>query len=734
MVDGAPLLLEIGTEELPPKALPELARALFDGVCAGLEKRGIGFSRDGARPLYSPRRLAVFVPDVESEQPAQKNEVPGPYLNIGLDAQGNPTPALLGFAAKNGLAVEQLSRMTDGKGERFVARSEKPGARTAQLLPEIVAEAVKALPIPKPMRWGSCEVAFVRPAHWLVMLLGDQVVEGEVLGLKSDRMSRGHRFHHGKSVWIADAGDYVDALRQAHVLVDPDERRARVREQVDQAAASVDGVARVSQALVEEVSCLVEWPSAILCGFDPGFLRLPHEALMLTMETNQKFFPVLSHEHRLTAHFIGIANIESKDPSEVRKGYERVIRPRFADAQFFFDEDLKQGLESMREGLSSVTYQQKLGSYADKSERVAVLAEAIALQVGVDAAHARRAAQLSRADLQSRMVGEFPELQGTMGRYYASAIGEPGPVADAIDHAYLPRFGGDGIAPSRLAQVLAVAERLDTLAGGFAAGLKPSGNKDPFALRRNALGLARTLIEGEVDVSLKVMLAYASGLVAIDMADKPVDQILATAATLGGLGLDVSSQQIDSRIASIYDLANADPAVVAELSNFILERLRSYYADQGFNAAQFDAVATREAGVDSLLDFDRRLKAIAGFSSLPEAPALAAANKRIRNILRKFEGVIPDSVSSALLLEPAEQALASAVEQAIAQTDPLLAERDYVGVLRQLAALRAPVDAFFDGVMVMSDDPSVRANRLALLKRLADRFSAVAAVEQLSNA
>ena len=733
------LLVEIGTEELPPKALPELAQAFFDGVCAGLDKRGLAFTREGARPLYSPRRLAVFVPALAAEQPTQKNDALGPYLNIGLNADGQPTPALLGFAAKNGVSVEQLQKITDGKGERFVARTERPGARTADLLPEIVAEALKALPVPKPMRWGSREISFVRPAHWLVILHGDNVVEGEVLGLKADRMSRGHRFHHGKPVWISAPEQYIDALRQAYVLVDPVERLAKVRAEIERAARRADGIARVADALVEEVSCLVEWPSAILCGFEPEFLRVPHEALISTMESNQKFFPVLNHEHRLTERFIGIANIESKDPGEVRKGYERVIRPRFADARFFFDEDLKQGLESMREGLASVTYQQKLGSYADKSDRVAVLAEAIALQIGADAAQARRAAQLSKADLQSRMVGEFPELQGIMGRYYAGAIGEPGAVADAIDHAYMPRFAGDAIAPTRLAQVLAVAERLDTLAGGFAAGLKPSGNKDPFALRRNALGLARTLIEGEIDCPLKTMLAYASGLVAIDMADRPVDQLLATAATLGGLGVDVSRQDIDSRIASIYDVANADPVMIEELGNFILDRLRGYYADQGFTGAQFDAVALlgqgdATAGFSSLLDFDQRLKAIAQFAALPEAPALAAANKRIRNILRKFDGVIPAQVSEALLTQAQERALADALASAIADTDPLLAARDYVGVLKRLASLRAPVDAFFDGVMVMADDPAVRDNRLALLKRLADRFAAVAAVEQLSNA
>ncbi|MCX7042190.1 MAG: glycine--tRNA ligase subunit beta [Gammaproteobacteria bacterium] len=693
MADMKSLLVEIGTEELPPKALPELARALFDGICAGLEKRGVEFDRTGAQPLYSPRRLAVLLPAVALQQPTQKSDALGPYKNIGLDAQGQPTQALAGFAAKNGVEISQLQTVTDAKGERFVARSEKPGASTAELLPEIINEAVKALPIPKPMRWGNRDIAFVRPAHWLLVLLGEKIVDAEVLGLRSDRMSRGHRFHHGKPVWISAPEDYVDAMRQAYVLVDPAERLARVREEIESAAARADGVARVAQSLLQEVSCLVEWPRAILCSFEPQFLRVPHEALISTMESNQKFFPVLNREHRLTEHFVGIANIESTDPSEVRKGYERVIRPRFADAQFFFDEDLKQGIESMREGLASVTYQRKLGSYADKTDRVATLASAIAHQVGVDPEMARRAAQLSKADLQSRMVGEFPELQGIMGRYYASAIGEPGAVANAIDHAYLPRFGGDAIAPAPLSQVLAVAERLDTLAGGFAAGLKPSGNKDPFALRRNALGLARTLVEGQIDCALRPLLVLANA----------------------GVG-------------------QTDPAATEELAGFIIERLRSYYGDQGLGNAQFDAVATLGDAVVSLADFDRRLKAIAEFAKLPEAPALAAANKRIRNILRKNEGVVPDDIDAALLVEPAEKALDAALTAAINDTTPLLATRDYLGVLRRLAQLREPVDAFFDGVMVMADDAAVRGNRLALLRSLADRFAAVAAVEQLSNA
>ena len=723
-----PLLVELGTEELPPKALPELAQAFYVGIVAGLGKRGIAVDAALGKALYSPRRLAVHLHYVPVQQPNTQLEVFGPYLNIGLDANGEPTAALRGFAQKNGLEVAQLERTSDAKGERFVARSDKPGAETATLLTEIVDEALKALPIPKPMRWGDRDVSFVRPAHWLVLLFGKEVIAGEVLGLKADRMSRGHRFHHGKPVWIGKPDEYVDALRAAYVLVDPDERLATVRAEIEAAAARADGVARVPDELVAEVNCLVEWPKAVLCGFEPEFLRVPQEVLISTMEANQKFFPVLNRQHRLTERFIGIANIDSRDPDEVRKGYERVIRPRFSDAQFFYDEDLKQGLESMRQGLASVTYQQKLGSYADKSARVADLAEAIADQLGMDKELARRAAELSKADLQSRMVGEFPELQGVMGRYYASAAGAPGAVADAIDHAYQPRFAGDGIASSKLGQVLAIAERLDTLAGGFAAGLKPTGNKDAFALRRNGLGLARTLIEGELDLDLPALLKFA--------LEEVRDQLAFSASAQANAAANESPGKNDGKARAAIDV----PALVGELHEFIIDRLRNYYADKGVPAAQFDAVATMVSAiaaeaapaVTSLLDFDRRLKAIGAFAKLPEALALAAANKRIRNILRKTDAAIADAVDPALLSEAAERELHAAVTAAIQATDPLLAERDYVGVLTRLSGLRPQVDAFFDSVMVMTDDPAVRGNRLALLRQLADRFAAVAAVEQLS--
>nr|WP_045757548.1 glycine--tRNA ligase subunit beta [Xanthomonas albilineans] len=711
-----PLLIELGTEELPVKALPGLAQALFDGVIAGLDKRGIAVERGDAKPLSTPRRLAVLLPGVAAEQPEQRAEVLGPYLNIALDADGQPTKALEGFAAKAGIAWTALERTRDAKGERFVHRAVHPGARTATLLPDILREAIAAMPIPKPMRWGDHDYGFARPVQWLVLLFGNAVVPAHLLGVQADRHSRGHRFLHDAPVALAQPGDYVAALQAAQVLVDPDVRRARIVAEVEQAARQAGGRARIAEDNLAQVVNLVEWPSAVLCRFEPAFLAVPQEALIETMESNQKFFPVLDAGGKLTEHFIGIANIVSRDVAEVAKGYERVIRPRFADAKFFFDEDLKQGLEAMGAGLAGVTYQAKLGSLADKVRRVAALAEAIAAQVGVDAAQARRAAELSKNDLQSRMVNEFPELQGIAGRYYASAAGEPREIALAIDEAYQPRFAGDDIALSPLGKVLAIAERLDTLAGGFAAGLKPTGNKDPFALRRNALGLARTVIESGFDVDLSEALVAAAKLL-------PWEQLVRKAELPNKLPNEHPTSEIDS--IQYAQLAQ-------EVYDFILDRLRGYYADKGVPATHFNAVA--ELKLASLYDVDRRIDAIGTFAALPEADALAAANKRIRNILRKAEDAIPAQVDAALLREPAERALAEAVEAAIAETDGALRQRDYVSVLNVLARLRPQVDAFFDGVMVNAEDPALRGNRLALLKRLGERLGSVAAIEHLSSA
>ena len=683
-----PLLIELGTEELPPKALDELALAFRDGVTAGFEKRGVAFEAGSVRAYWTPRRLALLIGAIEAQQPDQDTERRGPALAAGFDAQGKPSKALIGFAQSCGVDVAALVKLETDKGAWFVHRGIRRGVPTAKLVPEIVAEALKALPIPKPMRWGDHDYLFVRPAHWLVMLLGDKVIEGVVLGLTADRFSRGHRFHHAKPVWISTPEAYVEALRAAKVLVDPDERRRAVTETVERAADNdTGGRARLRDALLDEVKNLVEWPVGIACAFEREFLRVPPEALITTMESNQKFFPVFDREGKLTERFIGVANIESKDPAEVRKGYERVIRPRFADAAFFYDEDLKTPLASHQAALEQVTYQQKLGSVWQKCVRVAELARVVANRAGVDAGRATRAAALSKCDLMTRMVGEFPELQGTMGRYYATAQGEDREVAAALDEYYAPRFAGDAIAASPLGRVLAVADKLDTLVGLFAIGQKPSGSKDPFSLRRNALGLARTLIEGKLDLDLVALLRDAAALV---------------------------------------DGAKAE-AVAVELYDFVLERLRGYHADQGIRGDMFDAVASQRPA--SLLDFDARLRALLEFARLPEADALAAANKRIANILRQAteKGDKPaPNIDASALTAPEERTLAATLEFEGGKAMQALGRRDYVAALRALASLRPAIDAFFDKVMVMVEDEDMRQNRLALLADLRRRFLAIA--------
>ncbi len=719
-----PLLIELGTEELPVKALPGLANAFFDGVITALEKRGVAIERGDAKPLYSPRRLAVLLPGVASAQPEQRSEVMGPYLNIALDANGAPTRALEGFAAKAGVAWDALEKTSDAKGERFVHRAVTPGAKTADLLQSVLDEALAGMPIPKPMRWGDHDYGFARPLHWLVALLGDDVIALHALGIHAGRNSRGHRFHHDKPVWLQAASDYVDAMRGAHVLVDPVERRARIVAEVEAAAHAAGGSARIDADNLEQVNCLNEWPVAVTCAFEHDFLAVPQEALITTMETNQKFFPVLDGNGKLSEYFIGIANIESKDPDQIRKGYERVIRPRFADARFFFDEDLKQGLDSMGEGLKTVTYQAKLGSVADKVQRVAALAESIAKEVGVDPVLARRAAELAKNDLQSRMVNEFPELQGIAGRHYATVAGEPSEVALAIDEAYQPRFGGDDIALSPVGKVLAIAERLDTLAGGFAAGLKPTGNKDPFALRRNALGLARTIIESGYDIDLISHLRDSLANVSISFASQGRKGKRSAIAEARGKGAVIPT---DGQVGS----GELPSGTLGELYDFIIDRLRGYYADKGVPTSHFTAVA--ELKPASLYDFDRRIDAIRIFAQLPEAAALAAANKRIGNILKKSDVVIAETIDHELLTEPAERALAEAVEAVYAETGRSLTQGDYVDALAHLARLRPQVDAFFEQVMVNVDNDAVRHNRLALLRRLADRLGSVAAIEHLST-
>ena len=718
MSTGKPLLIELGTEELPIHAVDALAGAFFDGVIRGLEARHFGMDGEEngrSRAYYdSPRRLAVYLPWVAASQPTMNSEVLGPAVTIGLDKDGNPTPALQGFASKNGVDVSKLERIATDKGERFICRTSKPGQPLSALLPEIVEEALKGLPIPKPMRWGNHEYTFVRPAHWLVMLHGADVIDGSVLGLVSGRKSRGHRFMHPQPVHVADADSWLDAMRAAKVLADPAERRQKIRDEVARVAKETGGVPQLDNALLDEIASLTEWPVAIACTFERDFLAVPSEALVTTMETNQKFVPVFDAQGQLTEHFIGLANIESKDPAEIRKGYERVIRPRFADAKFFWDEDLKTPLSSYQEPLKQVTYQQALGSLWDKSIRVAELARIIANRVDVDAAAATRAASLSKCDLLTRMVGEFPELQGVMGRYYASHDKESAEIAVALDSYYQPRFAGDAIAADKLGQVLAVAERLDTLAGIFAVGLKPGGSKDPFALRRAALGLARTLVEGGLELDLKGVLAEALDL-------------LPEAALQAGL-----KPGKDGKVPP-FDAGARRASLLVELHEFVLDRLRSYYSEQGFGGEQFEAVLA--VAPTSLADFDRRLRAVAVFSRQPEAASLAAANKRVANLLRKqieeTGETVSNTVDPAHFEAEAEHALAGALDAARADTAKALRDGDYTAVLQRLSQLQGPVDAFFDQVLVNAADKNVRANRLALLGRLQAQFSAIADIARL---
>jgi glycyl-tRNA synthetase beta chain len=710
-----PLLIELGTEELPPKALDELAAAFLRGICDGLAKRGVEASLDEAKLYASPRRLAVHIPSVALNQPEQNLERRGPAVNASIDADGQPSKALQGFAQSCGVTVEQLEKLETDKGSWFVFRAVKPGQPVATLLPEIVDEALKGLPIPKPMRWGDHDYTFVRPAHWLVILHGADIVDGTVLGLSSGRKSRGHRFMHTQPVHVADADSWLDAMQAAKVLADPLQRRQKIRDEIARAAKETGGVPQLDDALLNEIANLTEWPVAIACKFDREFLAVPPEALVTTMETNQKFVPVFDANGKLTEHFIGIANIESKQPGEIRKGYERVIRPRFADAKFFWDEDLKTPLASYQDQLKNVTYQQSLGSLWDKSVRVAELSRVIAGRVGVDAGAATRAAALSKCDLLTRMVGEFPELQGVMGRYYAAHHHEAADVADALDSYYQPRFAGDAIAAGPVGRVLAVADRMDTLAGIFAVGLKPSGNKDPFALRRAALGLARTLVEGGLELDLRATFVEAL-------------ELLPEAALAAGLkpGKDGKAPALDAgkRRAALLD----------ELIEFVFERLRGYYADQGFTSEQFEAVLA--VAPTSLVDFDRRLRAVGEFGRRPEALSLAAANKRVANILRKQAEeagapAVGTSVDPAHFEADAERALASALDAARADTAAPLRAGDYAAVLTRLAQLQAPVDAFFDSVLVNAEDPAVRANRLALLGQLKAQFSAIADIARL---
>jgi glycyl-tRNA synthetase beta chain len=683
-------LVEIGTEELPPRSLVGLADAFAAGIGRGLDEAGLAHA--AVERFATPRRLAVRVRRLADRQPDRQIERRGPPLATAFDAQGTPTQAALAFARSCGVEVAALARLETPKGTWLVHRGVETGAATPALLPGIVAAALDALPIARRMRWGAGDAEFVRPVHWVVMLYGRAVVGGTLLGIRAGRMSHGHRFMAPREIAIASPTSYPSALeRRGRVLVDLDRRRDSIRNQVTEVARGIGGEAVIGDALLDEVTALVEWPVALAGRFETRFLELPEEVPIATMQDQQRYFPVRGPDGRLLPCFVTVANIESADPAQIVAGNERVIRPRLADAAFFHAQDILEPLAARRAALEQVTFQARLGSLHDKAERVRTLAEAIANAIGADPRLAARAAELAKCDLLTAMVGEFPELQGVMGRHYARHDGEPAEVCEALAEQYLPRFAGDALPATRTGRALAVADKLDTICGIFAIGQRPSGTRDPFGLRRAALGLLRISIERGLDLDLK-------GLIGRALAALPFP---------------------------------APPDCAHQVYEFVVERLRAYYleSDTGVTTEMFDAVlATAPA---SALDFDARLRALAEFLALPDAPGLAAANKRIANILRRAEAPPGGSIQAELLVDPAEQVLGEQVLAVADRVEPMFAAREYTGALKLLAALRKAVDDFFDGVLVMAEDPALRANRLALLARIQALFLRAADLSRL---
>ncbi len=693
----ADLLVEIGTEELPPSALAGLAEALRDGLTKRLDESRLG--HDSAQAFASPRRLAVIVDRLALAQPDELMVRRGPSLKAAFDAEGAPTKAALGFAQSCGVGVEALERDETEKGAWLCYRQQVSGKPTSTLLPELIEEALGALPIPKRMRWGQSSVEFVRPVHWVCVLLGKAVVAGEVLGLAIDRITRGHRFHHPEAIELGSAADYLSSLRGAYVEADLSARRASIRQQVEVLAAEAGGEAMVDESVLDEVTALCEWPIALLGRFDASFLEVPSEVLIETMQANQKYFPVLDGAGQLLPCFITVSNIESRDPEQVRAGNERVIRPRFADAKFFWEQDLKTPLSERIGALQGIVFQHQLGTLLEKTERVAELSAWIAAEIGADAQQTRHAARLAKADLVTQMVGEFGSLQGVMGRYYAEQADEPAVVAAAIEQHYWPRHAGDHLPETDLARAVAIADRVDTLVGIFAIGQRPTGVKDPYGLRRAAIAVLRILIETPLSLDLRVLLERAA-----DAYPK-------------GLAAGVDAQQC-----------------VPEVLAYCLERLRRYYADADIGrAADPDVInAVLALELSHPRDIDRRIHAVQGFRGRPEATALAAANKRTRNILRKVSpSEIAAQVDHQLLQDDAERALATAIDQIGDQVEALLEQQDYQAALAELSSLRQPLDDFFEQVMVMADEPEVRGNRLGLLKRLESLFLGVADISLL---
>ena len=677
-------LVELGTEELPPKALKTLGEAFLAGIEKGLKAAGLSYGQ--VRYYAAPRRLAVLIEQLEEQQADRTQNLDGPPVQAAFDKDGNPTQAALGFAKKCGVELSQI----DQSGPKLKFSQSIPGQAAAGLLPAIVETSLNELPIPKRMRWGARKTEFVRPSQWLVMLFGDEVIDCEILAQQAGRVSRGHRFHANHEVRISAPASYAEDLRSAYVIADFAERRAQIIARVNELAAAEQGTAIVPPALLDEVSALVEWPVPLVCSFEERFLEVPQEALITTMQDNQKYFCLLDGNGKLLPRFITVANVESKDPAQIISGNEKVVRPRLTDAEFFFKQDKKQKLETFNQRLANVVFQAQLGSVYDKAQRVSALAGFIAQCTGGDATRAARAGILCKCDLASEMVGEFPEMQGIAGYYYAKHDGEAEDVALALNEQYMPRGAGAELPSTLTGAAVALADKLDTLVGIFGIGMLPTGSKDPYALRRAALGVLRILIEKQLDLDLVEAVGFA--------------------------------------IKQFGDKIKAD-GLAPQVQDFIFDRLRARYEDEGVEVAVYQAV--RAVSPTSPLDFDQRVQAVQAFRALPQAAALAAANKRVSNLLSKAEGQVAANVEAHHFDNPSEFALNAAIQQAEHAVRPLSAGRQYNLALSQLANLREPVDAFFEAVLVNAEDPAVRANRYALLAKLRGLFLGVADISVL---
>ncbi len=700
------LLFELGSEELPPKTLLKLSNALLNNIVQGLNAAELTFT--GSKAYATPRRLAVFIENLASAQPDKIVEKRGPAIQAAFAPDGTPSKAAMGFAVSCGTSFEQLGRLKTDKGEWLSFTQAIKGQATENLIPDIIRQSIAGLPIAKRMRWGSFTTEFVRPVHWAVLLYGNSVINTEVLGLQTGAATQGHRFHAPQKITLAKPEDYADTLyQQGRVIADFEQRKTIIREAAQKSASAVNGKAHIDDDLLEEIAALNEWPVPITGTFDSRFLELPPEVLITTMQTNQKYFPVKNAEGGLLANFITFSNIESSNPKSIQQGNERVVTPRLSDAEFFWNQDRKKTLEDRVESLSSVIFQENLGTVYDKTIRVRNLAKFIAGHLSADVELAERAALLAKTDLMTEMVGEFGNLQGIMGRYYALADNEPKELALALEEQYFPKQSGSPTASSTTGQILAIAEKIDTLVGIFAVGLIPTGDKDPYALRRATLGILRTIIENKLNINIIELTEFA------DVQIKPI-------ASHVGSG--------DKMYATGY-VGNTPPVTSDRVIDFIFERLRGYCLDHGYTADEFDAVIAVKP--PEPLDFIQRLKAVKAFRQLPEAEGLAAANKRIRNILKKSD--TQPAVSVGALLEAQEKQLLQAALQSAEDIQPLLAQRNYQATLNRLAGLRNDVDAFFDHVMVMTDDIELRANRLALLNMLSEQFLTCADISRLQS-